>query len=194
MVLSLVGLPPLVLSGVPLLQSLSLFHACSLPRSPMLWVNRFGTQSLCWSFRRSATPHFCPLSRSTVSTYGACLRLAHRQLCMVTLSGARQFWPWAALVLGRFITWPLRSAALILSDGRSHPLSIHAIPAQAAGIVLVRSALGIFLNPSRGAWCFILFFYFYFYFSSYHPLLFATSRGVWCSYSWCLSTPYVEWT
>jgi hypothetical protein len=34
---------------------------------------------------------------------------------------------------------------------------------------------------------------FYFYFSSYHPLLFATSRGVWCSYSWCLSTPYVEW-
>ena len=26
-----------------------------------------------------------------------------------------------------------------------------------------------------------------------HPLLFTTSRGVWCSYSWCLSTPYVEW-
>jgi hypothetical protein len=185
--------------------------SCSLPRSPMLWVSRFGTQSLCWSLRRSATPHFCPLSRSTVSTYGACLRLAHRQLCMVTLSGARRFWPWAALVLGRFITWPLRSAASILSDGRSHPLSIHAIsgilvflalwhsafpallqcsamvpvdhsqcllrflllpapcslppapflllflPKQPA-LVLVRSALGIFLNPSRGAWCFLVYF------------------------------------
>jgi hypothetical protein len=79
---------------------------------------------------------------------------------MVTLSGARRFWPWAALVLGRFITSPLRSAASILSDGRSHPLSIHAIPAQAAGIGTRSLGTGYISQPFSGG----VVFYFYFLF------------------------------
>ena len=174
--------------------------SCSLPRSHMLWLSRFGTQSLCWSLRRSATPHFFPLSRSTVSTYAACLRSAHRQFCMVTLSVARRFWPWAALVLGRFITWPLRSAASILSDGRSHPLSIHAIPAQAAGIGTRSLGTGYIPQPFSGGVVFYFYFFkFYFYFLLFlffvvSPIIVRHFSGVWCSYSSCLSTLYVEWT
>ena len=98
-----------------------------------------------------------------------------------------------AQLISHFLTWPLRSAALILSDGRSHPLSIHAIPAQAAGIGTRSLGTGYISQPFSGGVVSYVYFIF-FNFSSYHPLLFATSRGVWCSYSWCLSTPYVEWS
>ena len=44
----------------------------------------------------------------------------------------------------------------------------------------------------------LLFLFFFLHLVNYcfllQQLLFAFSRGVWCSYSWCLSTPYVEWS
>ncbi len=66
-------------------------------------------------------------------------------------SGARQRWPWAAPVLGRFLAWPSRRVVTHSPQPLRHSVAICRSDS-AASI--------IFLNPSRGEWHFILFLFF----------------------------------